>query len=328
MEPRSCDRKLHQSCTKQVQEGWGVKTMFRPYEDIKLGIHRPHIKKAKQDSANAKRLFDQKWINGSGVAMPDEFSLSGWRSTKPALSYKQAEMNHYGVKSYEAYLLRRVQGNVINKPDKYDASYFALFDCNEIEAPNALRHARGTKKKMAQILSDPTMSALQEKALAFHQERVKVLYDSGEYDSMLTELKEASEVPIDKLDQVLFIQHLPKECQAKVNQMQAAGVPDKVIAKMIAQTQTAKKGEKRAARFWQRLVRPSLTKRPNPKRKWTRKSVSASRKRPTRVDDNPFIGTKEAAELGVPAAKIPGMALDSSPPLDAIVNAADHDRGG
>ena len=305
----------------KFKKGWGVKTMFRPYEDIKLGIHRPHIKKAKQDSANAKRLFDQKWINGSGVAMPDEFSLSGWRSTKPALSYKQAEMNHYGVKSYEAYLLRRVQGNVINKPDKYDASYFALFDCNEIEAPNALRHARGTKKKMAQILSDPTMSALQEKALAFHQERVKVLYDSGEYDSMLTELKEASEVPIDKLDQVLFIQHLPKECQAKVNQMQAAGVPDKVIAKMIAQTQTAKKGEARSAL----LAAAGETvpyKKAEPEEEMDEKKRQRLKEKTYTVDDNPFIGTKEAAELGVPAAKIQGMALDSSPPLDAIVNAA------
>ncbi len=142
----------------KFQKGWGVKTMFRPYRDMKLGIHRPHIKKAKKDPANAKLLFDQFWVNGSGKPMPDEFSLSGWRSTKPTLGYDWVEMNHYAVKSYESYLLRRVRGNVNNKPDKYNAAYFALFDRNESEATNVQRHIRGTKRKMETIC--PTLSCV------------------------------------------------------------------------------------------------------------------------------------------------------------------------
>ena len=89
--------------------------------------------------------------------MPDEFSLSGWRSTKPTIGYKLAELNHYAVKSYEANLLRRVRGNVNNKEDKYDAAYFALFDRNEEENTNASRHSRAVKRKMATILADPIM---------------------------------------------------------------------------------------------------------------------------------------------------------------------------
>ena len=176
------------------KKGWGVKTLLKPYRDIKLGIHRPHIKKAKQEPENAKLLFDQLWLNGSGDPMPDEFSLSGWRSTKPTLGYKMVELNHYAVKSYEAYLLRRLRGNVNSKEDKYNAAYFALFDRNEEEHLNATRHAKGTKRKMAQILSDPIMRDLQDKALEFHAARVEMLRESGEYDSMLVELKEASKV--------------------------------------------------------------------------------------------------------------------------------------
>jgi hypothetical protein len=54
-------------------------------------------------------------------------------------------------------------------------------------------------------------------------------------------------VPLDKIDEVLFIQHLPKLWQEKVRELRANGLPDKTIAKMISQTQTAKKGETRAA---------------------------------------------------------------------------------
>lgn len=274
------------------KKGWGVKTLFKPYRDMKLGIHRPHIKKAKQEPENAKLLFDQVWLNGSGKRMPDEFSLSGWRSTKPTLGYKWAELNHYAVKSYQAYLLRRVRGNVNNKEDKYNAAYFALFDRNEEEATNALRHARGTKKKMAEILSDPTMRKLQDEALAFHAARVEKLRSTGEYEHWVEELKEASQIPLDKLDEVLFIQHLPKEWQAKVKELQAQGVPDKKIAKMIAQTQTAKKGETR-----KELLKAAGE---NPEEKLDAHSLKGRGDGQGENLDNPFMNTEAAAGLGVP----------------------------
>lgn len=273
------------------KKGWGVKTLFKPYRDIKLGIHRPHIKKAKQEPENAKLLFDQKWLNGSGNPMPDEFSLSGWRSTKPTLGYKWAELNHYAVKSYEAYLLRRVRGNVNNKEDKYNAAYFALFDRNEEEHLNATRHAKGTKKKMAQILSDPIMRDLQDKALAFHAARVEMLRTSGEYDQWLKDLKEASAVELDQLDEVLFVQHLPKEWQQKVKELQAAGIKDKKIAKMISQTQTAKKGDTRKA-----LLEAAGE---NAQEKLDAHQLKDKSSKGDTLD-NPFMNTEAAAGLGVP----------------------------
>ncbi len=275
----------------QFKKGWGVKTLFKPYRDMKLGIHRPHIKKAKQEPANAKLLFDQKWLNGSGKVMPDEFSLSGWRSTKPTLGYNWVELNHYAVKSYEAYLLRRVRGNVNNKEDKYNAAYFALFDRNEEEHMNATRHAKATKKKMAEILSDPVMRELQDKALAFHAKRVEMLRASGDYEVWLKDLKQASEVPLENLDEVLFVQHLPKEWQQKVKELQAAGLPDKKIAKMISQTQTAKKGETRQALLAAAGENPA-------------EKLDAHQLKDKTADGeslhNPFMNTAGAAGLGVP----------------------------
>ena len=282
----------------KFKKGWGVKTLFRPYPHVKLGIHRPHVKNAKQKPDRAKMLFDQVWVNGSGERMPDEFSLSGWRSTKPTLGYKLVELNHYAVKSYEAYLLRRVRGNVNNKPDKYNEAYFALFDRNELEVTNVHRHLRGVKKKMERILEDPIMRELQDKALEFHANRVKVLHSSGEYEKWVEELKKASEVPLDQLDEVLFIQHLPKVWQEKVKELQAQGVPDKTIAKMIAQTQTAKKGETRAA-----LKQAAGAGEPVKEDKETADKREAQTEKAMTLDDNPFMSGPEAAQLGVPLLK-------------------------
>ncbi|MGR3795310.1 glycosyltransferase family 2 protein [Vannielia sp. SX4] len=231
----------------KFRKGWGVKTIFRPFGEMKLGIHRPHMKKAKQIPERAQEMLKQKWVNGSGEPMPTDFNLSGWRSTKPTLGYKLVELNHYGVKSYEAYLLRRIRGNVNNKAGKYDAAYFSLFDRNEKEQKNVLRHARGTRRLMDKMLRDDTLRALYEGALEYHKGRVDMLRQTGEYDQWLTELREASQIPIDRLDEVLFTQHLPKIWQEKVKEMQEAGVPPKEIAKLINASQTAKKAETREA---------------------------------------------------------------------------------
>ncbi|WP_240516768.1 glycosyltransferase family 2 protein [Marivivens niveibacter] len=287
-----------QAAPDKFKKGWGVKTLFRPYPNVKLGIHRPHVKNAKQKPDRAKMLYDQVWVNGSGERMPDEFSLSGWRSTKPTLGYKLVELNHYAVKSYEAYLLRRVRGNVNNKPDKYNEAYFALFDRNELEVTNVHRHLRGVKKKMERILEDPIMRELQDKALEFHANRVKVLHSSGEYEKWVDELKKASEVPLDKLDEVLFIQHLPKVWQEKVKELQAQGVPDKTIAKMIAQTQTAKKGETRAA-----LKQAAGAGEPVKEDTETAEKREAKTEKAMTLDDNPFMEGPEGAQLGVPLLK-------------------------
>ena len=275
------------------KKGWGVKTLFKPYRDIKLGIHRPHIKKAKQEPANAKLLFDQLWLNGSGDPMPDEFSLSGWRSTKPTIGYDMVELNHYAVKSFEAYLLRRVRGNVNNKEDKYDAAYFAMFDRNEEEHLNVTRHAKGTKRRMAQILSDPVMRDLQDKALEFHAVRVEMLRTSGEYEKWIADLKDAAEIPLDKIDEILFVQHLPKEWQQKVKELQAAGITDKKIAKMISQTQTAKKGDTRKA-----LLESAGE---NAEEKLDAHQLKDKTSKGDTLD-NPFMNTEAAAGLGVPLA--------------------------
>ncbi|WP_232830763.1 glycosyltransferase family 2 protein [Tropicimonas sp. IMCC34011] len=231
----------------QFKKGWGVKTLFRPFENMKLGIHRPHMRKAKQIPERAQAMLKQSWVNGSGQPMPEEFALSGWRSTKPTLGYDLAEMNHYAVKSMEAYLLRRMRGNVNNKADKYNGAYFSIFDRNEIEARTAIRHSAAVKRIMGEMLADPELARLHEAALAYHEARVLQLRQTGEYDVWLAELTQASEVSIDKLDEVLFTQHLPKVWQQKVEEMRASGVSDKAIALMIASSQTARKKETREA---------------------------------------------------------------------------------
>ncbi|WP_306045075.1 glycosyltransferase family 2 protein [Nioella sp. MMSF_3534] len=230
----------------RFRKGWGVKSMVRPFPDMKFGIHRPSIKHKASKEGQVEKLLALKWMNGGGKPMTESFKKSGWRSTGPTLSYDFVELNHYAVKSYEAYLLRRLRGNVNNKEDKYNASYFSIFDRNEQE-PNvsAARHAPKVKALMAEMLKDSKLATLQDKALAYHAARVDQLRHTGEYDEWVESLREAGAVRIDQLDEVLFTQHLPKDTQELVRKMQADGVPNKTIAKMIARSTGIRNAEKR-----------------------------------------------------------------------------------
>lgn len=230
----------------RFRKGWGVKSMVRPFPDMKFGIHRPSIKHKASKEGQVEALLALKWVNGGGKPMTESFKKSGWRSTGPTLSYDFVEMNHYAVKSYEAYLLRRLRGNVNNKEDKYNASYFSIFDRNEQEPTvSAARHAPKVKALMDKMLKDKTLAALQDKALAYHAARVDQLRHTGEYDEWVRDLREAGAVRIDQLDEVLFTQHLPKDTQALVRKMQADGVPNKTIAKMIARSTGIRNAERR-----------------------------------------------------------------------------------
>ena len=235
------------SAPPAFRKGWGVKTMFRPAGDIKFGIHRPKVKGGDSNPEAIATMLDRKWVNGSGKEMPKEFNLSGWRSTRPTIGRDLVELNHYAVKSYEAYLLRRIRGNVNNKVGKYNGEYFAIFDRNEQPELNVHNMAERTKVAMAELRKDDKLRALEEKALEYQAGRVKVLRETGEYDEWVAELREAGKHTVDNLNEVLFTHHLPKAWQEKIKEMQAAGIPNKEIAKVVASSKLARKADRREA---------------------------------------------------------------------------------
>lgn len=179
-------------------KGWGVKTLFRfDPEYWKLGIHRPSIK--------AKHLEDGfpdtvKWLNGSGQPMEDYFKFRGWRSIRRTLGYDWAQMNHYAIKSVDAYAIRKFRGNVNNKKDKYNADYWALQDRNEVPDTHILRHSARRAEIMAELLKDPVLAQLHEAALARIEARLAEYKTTEAYATLRDSLIAAGKVPITEVE--------------------------------------------------------------------------------------------------------------------------------
>ena len=178
--------------------------------------------------------------------MADEFKLSGWRSTKPTLGYDLVELNHYAVKSYEAYLLRRMRGNVNNKEDKYNASYFAIFDRNEEEVRGAADRGPRVRALMDELLQDAQLAELQAtRRWPITKTRSRRCARPANTTPGWPRLQEAGGRSIAELETVLFTLHLPKKYQEVVKHLQARGVPDELIAKMVNAQQTGRKAATR-----------------------------------------------------------------------------------
>ncbi|SES16721.1 Glycosyl transferase family 2 [Tranquillimonas rosea] len=175
-------------------KGWGVKTLFRhDPERWKLGIHRPSMKNKVLDTDYPHGI---KWLNGSGQETEEYFKFRGWRSIMRTVGYDWVQMNHYAVKSIDAFALRRLRGNVNNKANKYDSGYWALQDRNEVRDDSMLRYSAARKHIFDGLLSDPVLSRLHHAALDSAEARLADFKDSAAYEPFVAELKAASQVPI------------------------------------------------------------------------------------------------------------------------------------
>jgi hypothetical protein len=175
-------------------KGWGVKTLFRfDPEAWKLGIHRPKMRNKVLDTAFPDTV---KWLNGSGRPMEDYFKFRGWRSIARTVGYDWAQMNHYAVKSVDAYAMRRARGNVNDKKDKYSADYWALQDRNEVRDETMLRYSARRGAIIAALLSDPELNRLHIQAVEAAEARLAAFKATPDYAAFVAALEAAGQVPI------------------------------------------------------------------------------------------------------------------------------------
>lgn len=175
-------------------KGWGVKTLLRfDHRYLRLGMHRPIIKSQHKDTDYPETVT---WVNGSGKVLEDWFKFRGWRSIRRTVGFDWAQINHYALKSMDAYSLRKFRGNANLKKDKYNADYWSLQDRNEVQDLQIRRHATRRAEIMAELLADPELARLHDAAHARAEARLAEYRASEAYQALVQSLVEASLVPL------------------------------------------------------------------------------------------------------------------------------------
>lgn len=216
-------------------KGWGVKTLFKFDEDKwKLGIHRPSFKNKVLDTDYPTTI---NWLNGSGLPMEDYFKFRGWRSIRRTVGYDWLQMNHYAVKSMDAYAIRRLRGNVNNKADKYNSDYWSLQDRNEVKETSISRHFRRRAEIMDELLKDPILNKLHHAAIDRVEARLAEIRKTPEYEELRADLRVASQVSINdvvakppKARDAAKIAELMSEVESRAADGEKPDRPNKAVA--------------------------------------------------------------------------------------------------
>jgi len=145
---------------------WGVKTLFRPHLVEKLGVHRPYHIRSVRDGTRALR-----WVNGSGKDVFDRYRESHWFAMAESHGRDLAEVNHYAIKSSEAFLMKKRRGSANSTDaDRLGLEYLRLYDHNEVEDHSIQRHLPALKAMLARWMQDvPDLRELHEAAVFFHK---------------------------------------------------------------------------------------------------------------------------------------------------------------
>jgi hypothetical protein len=127
-----------------VMRKLGVKTLFRPNRVEKIGVHRPfHL------DAIRKGQVSIPWLNGSGIDHFDYYKALSWHATPETQGNVLAEINHYPIKSAEAFLMKMRRGSAnSHDADRISWMYWEYYDLNDAVDTSIQRHIPAVKAQI------------------------------------------------------------------------------------------------------------------------------------------------------------------------------------
>ncbi|MGR3497264.1 glycosyltransferase family 2 protein [Citreimonas sp.] len=148
---------------------WGFKTLGRTIGAYdKLSCHRPT--KLRPDRAR-----DVTWVNGSGEPLPDSYRKRGWRNGRGEVGYDLVQLNHYALRSADAFLVKRARGRALHVDRQIGLNYWLRMDWSDVRDVSILRHRPRLVAEHAALVADDDLAALHRAGLAWHREKAAAL---------------------------------------------------------------------------------------------------------------------------------------------------------
>jgi len=144
------------------------------------------------------------------------------------------------------------------KPDKYDATYFGIFDRNETEQTGLLRHLPAVRERIAEYLRDPILSNLHRDGLAWHARQIEGFRAEEHHPRRMAKLDHQAGVPYEGLDALLYTQPLGPKGKSIVDTLRRDGMTPDAIARHVAAS-VAKLEAERDARDFEELAALGIT---------------------------------------------------------------------
>lgn len=144
----------------------GVKTLFRPWNVEKIGVHRPfHTAPVREGKLPIR------WVNGSGENQYDHYRQLKWHATTQTDGRALVEMHHYPIKSADAFLVKARRGSANSyDTNRVNIEYWDRHDRNEEQNVSIQRHCPGLREILTKWFDKvPSLRRLHEDSLDVHR---------------------------------------------------------------------------------------------------------------------------------------------------------------
>lgn len=185
-EPGPVTERMTRAAPNNFSKGFGLKTFYKADPEFVMAIHRPYLNQKFARSPEGQN-HPVNWLDSDGQ-MIDGKNVR-WKFSQPRIDYTLVQLNHYGVKSHEEYLLRRMRGDVLDNHSKYDAQYFGIFDRNEVEDEAALAHVPRVKEYVEKLLKIDSIRAAADLVERHRQEKLTRIRQAKGYADQMAELE-------------------------------------------------------------------------------------------------------------------------------------------
>lgn len=158
-------------------EGRFVKSLFKPNDAIeKLGLHGPVYD---EDVAS-----DVKW----GCVWREKDALSDPRRPTRDFGYEIAQMNHYAVRSVDAFLLKRARGRANHTKDTIGLDYWNRWCRGGESDSSVLSYADAVQREYEWLLKDPIVRHLHLGALEYQRQSLDAVLQQEDFRALRAEL--------------------------------------------------------------------------------------------------------------------------------------------
>lgn len=156
-------------------QAWGFKTLYRNAGLFRrLGVHRPRgLVDAARDGI--------RWVDGAGRPLPQALWRSGWRMTGACWGYDLVQVNHYAVRSAEAFLVKRDRGRVNHVGRDQGLAYWFRMNMNADSCRRIRRMDAAVAREKAALLALPGLREAHEEAVAWHRSRIAALRETDDF---------------------------------------------------------------------------------------------------------------------------------------------------
>ncbi len=158
-------------------EGKFVKSLFKPSASLtRLGLHGPIYN---EDSARAA-----KWASAWLTAEPKSDPMR----PKKDFGYEIAQINHYAVRSIDAFLIKCDRGRANHTKETLGSRYWKRWNRGGEQDLSIQRHCEAMWNELRNLREDPIVACLHDGAVEYHKKKLQSLLRKSEFRELREEL--------------------------------------------------------------------------------------------------------------------------------------------